>query len=343
MGEGELHDEGILEHAGGHVGTWHAYLPGYAWRERLDQICRDTHPGSKWNFIGGRTQDGVVAPADGNFSAGLRQDAGHLLAETTKIQNGPELGWLDRLREQMDHLTGVCQPDNHLVIVSHGGDLFSVGRDRHSAGVTRCRNRPRALPRVQVVELASAISIHEIRRLLGNSWRADQVQFRHSAPDNPRPLYQVFGDKLRFNQDVNALRVGKADCERPIAVSPDRPTIAAQYETSADRKLNIPFLLEVDRAIRLLLNREEASVDRVADSLGISPRTLQHRLKQSDTSYQSLFDIARIDLALEYLNDSDLNVLAISERVGFTDAAAFSRFFKKHLKLSPRDYSKRIR
>lgn len=197
--------------------------------------------------------------------------------------------------------------------------------------------------RVQVVELASAISIYELRRLLGNTWRADQVQFRHSAPENPRPLYQVFGDKLRFNQDVNALRVSKADCERPIAVSPDRPTIAAQYQNPADRKLNIPFLLEVDRAIRLLLNREQASVDRVADSLGISPRSLQHRLKQSDTSYQSLFDIARIDLALEYLNDSDLNVLAISERVGFTDAAAFSRFFKKHMKMSPRDYAKRIR
>jgi AraC-like DNA-binding protein len=196
--------------------------------------------------------------------------------------------------------------------------------------------------RVQVVELACAISVHEIRRLLGSNWRADQVQFRHSAPENPRPLQQVFGDKLRFNQDVNALRVSKADCELPIAVIPDRPTIAAQYETPADLKLDIPFLLEVDRAIRLLLNREEASVDRVAESLGISPRTLQHRLKQSDTTYQTLLDIARIDLAVEYLNDSDLNVLAISERVGFTDAAAFSRFFKKHLKMSPREYSKRI-
>ncbi len=197
--------------------------------------------------------------------------------------------------------------------------------------------------RVQVVELAAAMSVHEMRRLLGNSWRADQVQFRHSAPENSRPLYQVFGDKLRFNQDVNALRVSKADCERPIVVMPHRPTIAAQYETPTDLKLNIPFVLEVDRAIRLLLNRENASVDRVADTLDISPRTLQHRLKQSNTSYQSLFDIARIDLALEYLNDSDLNLMAISERLGFTDAAAFSRFFKKHLKLSPRDYSKRIR
>ncbi len=39
------------------INSWHAYLPGYAWREHLDQVTHDTFPGSKWNFIGGRTQD----------------------------------------------------------------------------------------------------------------------------------------------------------------------------------------------------------------------------------------------------------------------------------------------
>ncbi len=37
--------------------SWHAYLPGYKWAEHLDQVCRDTRPGSKWNYIGGRQQD----------------------------------------------------------------------------------------------------------------------------------------------------------------------------------------------------------------------------------------------------------------------------------------------
>ncbi|HVR75546.1 MAG TPA: glycoside hydrolase family 2 TIM barrel-domain containing protein [Planctomycetota bacterium] len=44
------------DHVETDINTWHAYLPGYAWRESLDQITRDTHPGSKWNFIGGRVQ-----------------------------------------------------------------------------------------------------------------------------------------------------------------------------------------------------------------------------------------------------------------------------------------------
>jgi hypothetical protein len=44
------------DHTETDLNTWHDYLPGYAWRDRLDQITRDTFPGSKWNFIGGRVQ-----------------------------------------------------------------------------------------------------------------------------------------------------------------------------------------------------------------------------------------------------------------------------------------------
>jgi len=45
-----------LDHVATDINSWHAYLPGYGWRELLEQITRDTYPGSKWNFIGGRTQ-----------------------------------------------------------------------------------------------------------------------------------------------------------------------------------------------------------------------------------------------------------------------------------------------
>ena len=44
------------DHVETDLNTWHAYLPGYEWRASLDQVVRDTHPGSTWNFIGGRRQ-----------------------------------------------------------------------------------------------------------------------------------------------------------------------------------------------------------------------------------------------------------------------------------------------
>ncbi len=38
------------------VNSWHVYIPGYEWKKHLDEVCTNTYPGSKWNFIGGRVQ-----------------------------------------------------------------------------------------------------------------------------------------------------------------------------------------------------------------------------------------------------------------------------------------------
>jgi len=46
------------DHTETDLNSWHEYQPGYAWADLLDQVTRDTFPGSKWNFIGGRVQGG---------------------------------------------------------------------------------------------------------------------------------------------------------------------------------------------------------------------------------------------------------------------------------------------
>jgi hypothetical protein len=47
---------------GGHVRTdlnsWHMYLPGWRWKETLDEAEAKTFAGSTWNYVGGRKQDG---------------------------------------------------------------------------------------------------------------------------------------------------------------------------------------------------------------------------------------------------------------------------------------------
>ncbi len=38
------------------INSFHAYLPGYKWQGHLETVCAETHPGSTWNYIGGRQQ-----------------------------------------------------------------------------------------------------------------------------------------------------------------------------------------------------------------------------------------------------------------------------------------------
>jgi len=44
------------DHVASDVNSWHVYIPGYDWKKHLDEVVANTYPGSKWNFIGGRTQ-----------------------------------------------------------------------------------------------------------------------------------------------------------------------------------------------------------------------------------------------------------------------------------------------
>jgi len=44
------------DHVSTDINSWHQYLPGYQWRQHLDEVTSKTFPGSDWNFIGGRKQ-----------------------------------------------------------------------------------------------------------------------------------------------------------------------------------------------------------------------------------------------------------------------------------------------
>jgi hypothetical protein len=48
-----------LDHVQTDLNTWHAYLPGYLWKERLDEVVKNTYAGSSWNFIGSNRQNGA--------------------------------------------------------------------------------------------------------------------------------------------------------------------------------------------------------------------------------------------------------------------------------------------
>jgi AraC-like DNA-binding protein len=78
------------------------------------------------------------------------------------------------------------------------------------------------------------------------------------------------------------------------------------------------------------------SLDEVAKDLHMSNRTLIRKLKAQGTSYQGLLDDVRQELAFWYLQQTDLPVEAIAERLGYRDTSNFSRTCKRWFGLTPR-------
>lgn len=92
---------------------------------------------------------------------------------------------------------------------------------------------------------------------------------------------------------------------------------------------------QVEDAIESLMGREEVSVDRVAQALGLSRQTLYRRLKAEGTSFQNVLEAKRRQLAVRYLGIERNSVKTTAYRLGFSDPAAFSRAFKRWTGRSP--------
>ena len=77
------------------------------------------------------------------------------------------------------------------------------------------------------------------------------------------------------------------------------------------------------------------------DRLGMSRWTVQRYLQNEGLSFSTLRRQMRIDEACRLLNETDLPLTQIGERLGFCSQSSFTRFFSGHFGQSPARYRKR--
>ena len=107
------------------------------------------------------------------------------------------------------------------------------------------------------------------------------------------------------------------------------------------------YLAKLDRAdvqtrVKALIIQNlpsgEASKVSIAKQLHMSPRTLQHKLAQRNTSFHDLVNETRRALACGYMENHALAVTEIAYLLGFSDTSNFSRAFKRWTGHSPSAY-----
>jgi len=119
--------------------------------------------------------------------------------------------------------------------------------------------------------------------------------------------------------DAGAYRQALRLCERA----------EAQHQSDGDVAQKV-----LDR----LLDREGEypGLSEMAKALAMSDRTLNRKLKAQGTSYQMLLDDVRQELAVWYLQQTEMSVEAIAERLGYRDTSNFSRTCKRWFGVTPR-------
>jgi AraC-like DNA-binding protein len=197
------------------------------------------------------------------------------------------------------------------------GRWILFGHDILLEGVTSPR---------QIMEQILLIGHQLAIRLTGGRVAARRILLRHQRMSPPAVYRRHFGCDVRFGQRVNATVYRVEDLACPI-LSADALAFRQELVEIKERfaEKHLPLNRGVRGMISPVLDDVACTAEQVAHRLGVHPRTLHRRLQCEGTSFRRIRDELRRDLARYYLCDTDLDLKAIAERLGFSEQSALSR------------------
>lgn len=175
-----------------------------------------------------------------------------------------------------------------------------------------------------------------IRFLLAEPVRLQAVYLCGPAPTAEgalQPYRDLFQCPVIFDQDFNGVAFPAELLTRPVAGA--NPEMRGLIDRFLKKKQLDDFQEQLLWTITNLLPRGPVTLERVADSVQMAPRTLQLRLNQQGTSFQQLLDRTRVEQVCTYLLEGNLSLTEIAELVGYSQLSALTRAFKRIMGASP--------
>ena len=168
-----------------------------------------------------------------------------------------------------------------------------------------------------------------------------RVTFQHDRPPDTREHQRIFKCPVDFNATSNQYFVESAALALPI-VKAD-PGLGAVLDRHAEGLIakyprNDTLVERVRTMIKDELRGGNASLERIADSLSMSGRTLQRKLREHGTSHQELLDQMRRDLAMRYLQEPEMAICEVAYLLGFSESSALHRAFKRWTGKTPSQF-----
>ena len=179
--------------------------------------------------------------------------------------------------------------------------------------------------------LASIAAIS--REVSSRPFRPEAVYLKHPEPGDSADHEAYFECPVHFGSDKDALRVSRSTLLTPNKVGD--ASIANFFDTLLEAEVErVEDTVPIERLVLDRISTElSAGVPRlsaVARGLGMSGRTLQRRLAEEGSSFQSLVDRARRRLALRLLRqEAAVTLMEVAFMTGFADQSSFTRAFRR--------------
>ncbi|MBS1189197.1 MAG: AraC family transcriptional regulator [Rhodocyclaceae bacterium] len=180
--------------------------------------------------------------------------------------------------------------------------------------------------------------------LVGRGIALDAVTFPYPPPAHADDYALIYTERSEFGGGELVARFQSNLLDLPIRR--DEADLAAFLE-GAPGKLTMLYRRDREMVLRvrdMLRGALPANLEQeaVAARLNLSARTLHRRLAEEGSSFRSIKDALRRDLAVARLVKTDQSVAAIAAELGYADPSAFYRAFIGWTDMNPRLYRERF-
>jgi AraC-like DNA-binding protein len=186
-----------------------------------------------------------------------------------------------------------------------------------------------SVPIRQATELSMGVVFRILRISLGDAWKPQVVSFTHGPPRSRDVHLRIFGSRVEFGQDFNAIACRVRDLDKPIPTSdPVMARYIQQYLELIGGRTNRTTSDKVREFVWMLLPAGHCWIEHIAEHMGVDRRTIHRHLRNEGTTFSSIVEDVRTEMVGRYLEDPNRPLYLIAEMLGFSALSAFSRWFQ---------------
>ncbi|ABV88332.1 helix-turn-helix domain-containing protein [Shewanella pealeana] len=187
-------------------------------------------------------------------------------------------------------------------------------------------------------ELFSVIFTCELlSALTSNKWRPKQVGIQSADEAVFSTLPQLTRSQFFTNRPVTAFSIEESLMTAPVS----HPYISTKDPIAAIPSRDC-FLGTFKLAIQPYLSMGKLPIKMAAQILQLNVRTLQRRLAKESVQYGAIIEEMVLEQTLDLLKCPSLKITSIAIRMGYSDAAHFTRAFKRQMQMTPTAYRRQF-
>jgi AraC-like DNA-binding protein len=237
---------------------------------------------------------------------------------------------------------GVLQQYQRLI--SDGGRFQILAGERQSWVVYHPQQAMLAFSPHQV-EAVLAATVRFSRWVTGRALQPVRVQFSHRQLGPLAAYTGALGAGVQFEQAFNGLLLDNAELDAPLPqADAELASLHRAHAAAQLAALSAPQPLRT-RVEQWLVGALDGSVPGRAEAarqFGLGEKALARRLMDEGVRYSGLVDGVRRQLACAAVAGGGESFARIARRLGFSEASAFNRAFRRWTGQAPGDWQQRL-